>query len=979
MSERFILTDASAVIEKIRSEIPLYAFNPALIVQRKMDLLEAATFGEIDIVDATSPFMHLITSGSIISSGILSEMENINRKMYPNSAQRLQDVLPHMSDKSFADLFALPDESKFALIFSKQELIDNMVAVGDTGIRKIVLPRNTRIKALETYYSFEYPIEIRQMNHDGIQVVWDMDKPAPFSSIESNQIDHYIVKDPDTKTELLMFYVTLKQFFIRSLQETINEASETTISATFEDEFCKARVYFERATNDWVEINVTHTDKVYPATRPTAIVQVVDKVCTVSIPQIYISAGLLEPGRKVRVDIYQTKGPTSQALGSYDRTNYSMEWLAIDPVDKNIYQSMLPTLNTALAFSEETSYGGRSGLSFEEILDRMVSNAVGDPSLPITPAQVRSTLTTNGYSVIQRMDTLTKRTYLATKALPRPEASELITAANGGIHTLISSFNELAKHSGVIDNGSVMTLTPETLYSVNGDSVGIVPDAELSYLGALPRDKFAQAITNGNYYYSPFHYVLDNSNSALACRAYYLDAPSVTLRSFVAENDTTLLQVGIGEVMVDRVDSGFRVQIQTSSSKEWKELEDDEVFVQIAMSPDSSGKLAYLNGVQTGKTKDGERIFEFIMNTTWNVDSSNRLEMTSFQMITQSDQLHKTGLETTFSVLFGTTAQMPSGYRVNENVDSLLGFHLLPEGSSGINHESVRILFGKALENLWSKCRTSIQGNQYETYDIDVPKRYEEDVYQRDPVTGSELSIVNGEVVRVKLHSRGDIVEEDGVVVLQHHKGDVKMVNGEPVILKNRDTLHIADLLMIEAVYRFADSNPSTTYRQELSTKMVNWITRDLATIQKRTLEETEVFFYPTHATGAINIMYGEGLRSTVKAGQSFVIRLFINDQIYRNAAVRAELERKTVETLEKELAKKVVSVSNISKALEAVYGDDVISFEVPKLAGTQQLSLMTILDEGRSLSLRKVLHLRNDDVLTVKEDVTVEFRRHSL
>lgn len=978
MSDRYIITDAQGVIDKMRSEIPNYVFNPSLVMQRKMELLEAATFGEIDIVDATSPFMHLATAGAIFGSGILAEMEVINRRIYPYSAQRIQEILPHMSDKDFGDLFAMPDGATFVLIFSKQELIDNMVNVGDTGIRKLVIPRNTRIKALETYYSLEYPIEIRQMNHDGIQVVWDMDKPAPFASIESNQIEHFIVRDPDTKTELLLFYIPLKQFFTRTLYETINEATETTISATFEDQFCLARVYFEREANVWEEINVTYTDRVYPANRPTAIIQVVDNICTAQIPQIYINAGLLAPGRRVRLDIYQTKGPLNQSLGSYDRTNYTIEWYAIDPADKNIYQSALPILQTALAFSEETSFGGRQPLPFETIRERMTTNAIGDPSLPITPVQARSVLVTSGYSVIQRMDTLTKRTYLATRAMPRPEASELITAANGGIHTLISSFGALVKNTGVIDNGKSITLTPDVLYRITGNSTMVVDNTELATLLALPRDKLAQAISNGNYFYSPFHYVLDNSNFALDCRAYYLDQPSVTLRSFVEENDTTLLQVGIKSVTVARIDGGFKVQIQTSSSKDWKELPDENLFVQLAFSPDSSGKLTYLNGVQTGLTTDGERIYDFFLGSSFNVDSEDRLELTTFQMITQSEQLHMAPLETMFSVLFGTTSVMPTGHRINE-VDSALGFHLLDEGAYGINHERIRIRFGKALDNLWSKCRTSVDGNKYETYDVDVPKLYEQDVYERDPVTGSELKVVNGQVVRTKLHSRGDVMTENGTTVYAYRKGDVKMVNNEPVIAKNRDTLHIVDLFLIESVYRFADSSTSVAYRGEIVSKIVNWITRDLASIQKRTLEETEVFFYPVHSTGAINVMYGEGLRTTIDANQSFVIRLFINDQIYRNSDVRAELERKTVETLEKELSKKTVSVSNITKALESVYGEDVISFEVPRLAGAAQLSLVTVLDEGRSLSLRKVLQLRSDDVLAVKEDVTVEFRRHSL
>lgn len=977
MSDRYILKDAGSLIEQLRNDIPSFSHNPSLIVQRKMQLLEAATFGEIDVVDATNPFMHLVTSGAIVSSGILAEMQNINRKMYPYSAQRMQELIPHMSDKDFTDLFAIPDKATFYFIYNKQELIDNMVQVDGTGVRKLVIPRNTVVKALETHYSFEYPIEIRQMNHAGLQVVWDMDLPAPFANIESNQIEHHYVRDPSTKEELLIFKVELNQFSIRTVSEVVNEATETLIAASFTDEFCRARVWIEREDRSWLEIGTTYTDVVYPINNPTAVVRVIGSVCEVSIPQVYVTGGLISAGAKIRVDIYQTKGPISQTLGSYSRENFAIEYKAIDAADKTVFQSPMPALGTAITFSEDTSHSGRKAMTFAEVQERVITNAIGSPTLPITPVQAAGMLVTNGYQVIQRQDALTGRIYLATKKLPSPRDSGLITSANGGIHTLVSSLDDLSKRYGVIDNDRSITLTPDVLYRVPGTGAQVVDRGEFASLTALPRDQFAVAVSSGDYYYSPFHYVLDNTDvRSLDCRAYYLDAPKITLRSFVAENDSTLLQVGVGDARIERSEKGYKLFVQTNSSDEYKALTDDRVFAQIAFSSDASGKLTYLNGTLVTKSQEGERVFEFDIRTSFYVDVNHCLELTSFQMITQSDQLHYAPLETTFSILFSTTEPMPAGHQVNE-VDNMLGTHLLPYGASGINHESIRINFGTALNNLWSKCRTAVDGAEYERYEADVPMRYEADQYELDPITGSPFKIVNGEIVRTKIASRGDVVKNvNGEIVYAHHRGDVVLVNGQPVVARSRRSLNIIDVFLIEGVYRFADNDLSVGYRQDLVDSVVSWISRDLASIERRTLERTEVFFYPVHATGDINVIYGENHRTQLKATQSFTLRLYVNDQIYRNASIRAELERSSVEVLEEQLSKRTISISAITKALEAVYGEDVISFEVSRL-GNDELSLVTVVDEGRSLSLRKVLQLRNDDSLAVREDVTVEFRRH--
>lgn len=979
MSERYFLRDANTLLQRIRDDIPKFAHNPSLITQRKIQLLEAATFGELDVVDATNPFMHLISSGTIISSGILSEMENINRRMYPYSAQRIQELLPHMSDKDFSDLFARPDQAGFFFIYRKQELIDNMVEVEGTGVRKLVIPRNTMVRALDTVYSMEYPIEIRQMNHDGIQIVWDMDKRSPFASIQSNQIEHYFVKDPDTKEELLVFKVNLCQFSIRTITETANEATETVVRVSFTDKFCLARVWLEQSDKSWMEINATYTDIAYPLSRPTAVVKVIGNVCQVSIPLVYVSKGLVAAGGKVRVDVYQTRGPISQVLSSFSRENYAIEYNAIDVADKTIYQAPMTALGTAVVFSEETSYGGRMEMTFEQIRDRVITNAIGSPDLPITPVQAAGMLVTNGYQVIQKQDSLTQRTYLATRKLPPPPNPNLITAANGGIHTVVSSMDDLMGRHGVIDNGRSMTLTPDVLYRVNGSSASVVEETEFQLLNTLPRDQFAVAVSTGEYFYSPFHYVLDNTNErALACRAYYLDDPKIMLRNFVTENDTTLLQVGVGDIRIERSSNGYKVYIKTSSSDGYKELPDSQVFAQIAFASDASGRLTYLNGEQVSVDDEGERVFEFSIVTTFNVNNEDRLELTSFQMITQSDQIHYCDLETEFSIVFSTSATMPAGYRSGQ-VDTVVGTHLLPFGSVGINHETARIRLGTALSNLWSKCRVAIDEAQYETYLIDVPAVHAEDVYEKDPVTGSPFTIVNGEIVRTLIARRGDpVLKENGDPVYEHYAGDIVYDNGIPVIARNRSTTNIMDLLLIEGVYRFADNSTSVEYRKFLVDSIVNWVSLDLAQIEKRTLEQTEVFFYPVHATGAINVMYGAGLRTQLEATQSFTLRLYVNDQIYRNTELRATLERASVEVLENELSKRTVSISAITKALEAIYGDDVISFDVSPLGGGN-LTLVTVVDEGRSLSLRKVLQLRNDDSLAVREDVTVEFRRHQI
>ncbi len=963
--------------EFIKKNIEAYAHNPSLICGSVIGLLEEAT--DIDVVDATNPFMALIESSAVLASSVLSRMEVLNRRVYPRSSQTWEELYPHMSDKDFTDIYALPDTVDFSFIFAKEELIEKMVAEGDTGIRKIVIPRNTKVRALDTVFSLEYPIEIRQMNHGGIQIVWNGEKTTPLSHLTTNRIEWFTQIDSSTQTELLIFTIPMRQFDIKTLYDPVNSAQQSTINIDFPDQFYYCRVWYQDTSGEYVELPVSYSDATYSLTQPTAIVAVYGNSCSVTIPQYYVNNNMIRSSSRIRADVYHTKGNIGLSMGNYDRQQYTIEWTAIDPKDMGVFQAPLKGLNTVDVNSQQTTMGGRPALSFNQVRDRVISNAVGSPRLPITPAQIEYALDSKGYTLVRNVNTATKRIYLATRRMPEPNNVELITAANAGIHSLNASVDELVLIDTVRDNGDYITIGPDTIYRMNNSAMSMISNAERNYLKNISRDQLAQEITQGYYYYSPLHYVIDTTESALRCRAYYLQKPTLTSRSFIAENDTTLLQVGVKDARLQVTDTGFKLMVTTFSSTAYKELADSDVFVQLAFSPDFSGDMAYLNGVFEGLDENDDRVFSFDLETNYLLDATDKLEMLQFKMYDQAPQQHRTTLENKFSILFGTTAVMPTGYKPND-VDSSLGFHLLPQGVAGIIHEELTIKFGDALTNLWTSSRSIVSGNEYDTWAVDVPRTYDQDQFLKDPVTGSTIKIVNGAVVQTKTASRGDpVLKADGTIAYKHLKGDIKYGDdGQPLIIKSRRTRRLVDLFLVEASYYFGDSAPTAQYRDAMANTVITWVTKDLKDIQTRALENTKVLFYPSQTTGMVDVLYGASLTTQIEAALSFVVKIYINTLVYKNEKIREQLIRKTVQSIQESLKNKTVSMSMIMEGLKESYNDDVISFDISHIGKDGQLTLVTLLDDSKNLALKKRLTLRSDDTLAVEEDVTVEFYRHA-
>ena len=229
------------------------------------------------------------------------------------------------------------------------------------------------------------------------------------------------------------------------------------------------------------------------------------------------------------------------------------------------------------------------------------------------------------------------------------------------------------------------------------------------------------------------------------------------------------------------------------------------------------------------------------------------------------------------------------------------GFHLLPRGIAGIMHEEITVKFGDALTNLWTSSRSVVAGNEYDTWAVDVPMLYETDQYKKDPVTGSTITIVAGKVVQTKIASRGDpVLDADGQPVYQYRKGMVKYDNdGRPLIIKTRRTRRLVDLFLVEAAYYFGDSAPTVQYRESMAQTVVSWITKDLKDIQTRALENTQVLFYPSQTTGLTEVLYGASLTTSLESAQSFVVKVYINNLVYKNDKIREQLIRRTIETLQ--------------------------------------------------------------------------------
>lgn len=957
-------------------DVSQYKFNPAGIQAAAVNAVSAMYDGSITLVDPSNPFVQALENSAINTAAWMIEDAALTRKSYPAAAQTVEDIYPHMSDKDYVNRFAVPTSGKFLFFYSYDEILNKLVVDPDnSGIKKLIIPRNTYVTVNEVVFSLQYPIEIRQMAHGGLEIVYDVSVESPLQTLATNIINWKIINAPDG-TPLVSFEVLLTQFSVNSVNASPSSATGFVTTLPLTDSFYYCRVYVNEGNGVYTEMLTTHTEEIYDPAQLTAALKVLDGQLVVRIPQIYLTTAMLQ--KSIRIDVYETKGVLSMNLLTYRPEQYIVKYEAWNPSEKDQFVAPLSTMQLNYVMSAELINGGRAALSFEELRARVIKNAIGDPNIPVTPSQIEAALSDDGYSVVKNIDNITNRIYLAARPMPDPQASELITAAGGGINTLSTTMDDAVQLSTVVDNGTIVTIKPETLYKSANGVVTLVPDAEVNLINAMAPDQKAIAVNNGNYAYSPFYFVLDSSGVEFAVRPYHLDTPIIESRSFEGENDTTLLQVATDLYSIMRTATGYVVEIQTKSSDEWKALDDSEVAVHLAYIPTGDVDRAYVQGILMGKSAEGERIYHFPLDTTWRLDSNNEMQMSSFLMFNDTPRNVNLPLLTNFDVLYSSNT--PRGPQwVVSSIDSLLPLFDLPDDSYAITQEKFSIRLGYYLDKLWARARTIVGAENYERWAVDVPAKWEQDVYESDPATGAAFDIIDGQLVYRILHHAGDPkLDGQNNPIYLHRVGDVKTdAYGNPIITKQRTLVRQIDLMLVEGTYYFATNQVAADYRDFIRATIVDRVINDMSGMNNNLLELTSIYYYPTTSIGQIRVLFSNGLETYLDAGQTFRVTLYVNSSVYNNPELRATLTTNTVRVLSNQLSQRVVSMSNCIDALRSSFKEDVISIELSGLGGDKNLNVVTVIDDAQRLALKKTLITRNDETLGISEGVTVDFVLH--
>lgn len=956
------------------AEVKECGSDPQRVLQVSMDLLEEVHGGTNEIVDATSPFAFLWETAGVTHTASIEEGVSIVRRLYPSLAQTPENIYHHMSYKAYLNRFSSPSRVAVTLNVQLDQLRQYAVRPTGENYRMIIIPRDTKLTvAGDVTFMLPYPVVIKLSDANTLQVYYDNEIISPFQQLTTNALEARVYKDASSNVTWIRMDVEMIQINAKQVTDNVQRGYYFVQNISFTDQFFFVRAYYqtEETGDAWIEMLTTHSPVVYDPNRPTLQLKVTEQMVNVSLPLIYQNSGLISGA--IRIDVFTSKGDLVQDMSNFAVSDFILDMSTLDPArDTGTYTAALNFV-TVRAWTASTTSGGKGAVPFPALIERVVDNAVGELKVPITNIQVSANAENSGFDLVTNVDVLTNRAFLATRKLPAPSNTKLMTSANVGIATYITDNPSTISHPWVAVKPDRTTFLAKNLYqSVNGVIRLLSRDEVIALQALQDTNKLAQ-LNNNRYLYSPFYYVVDRSSLELTLRPYHLDKPEATNLNFVLQNQTLNQVVNTASYFLEKTDTGYRLTIQTKSGAVYKQMSDASVGVQLAVYPTDSSRLAYWKGVQVGTLPDGERVFQFDIVTDHDINSDHHISFTNAQIDQSGPQSIWVDLKTELKIIY-VTSSITSNYKPDAT-SPLVGTFLDTSPIAGVTHEILSTTFGHNLSSLWSRSRTLPDQTIYQRYTVDVPLIATKTIYKQDAQTGSAVSVVDGEIVFDVLYQAGaPILDEQGQPLFRHRKGDVILQNGIPVI----DTVKVGrrelDMMFVDGRHYFVDDPAFLAYNNEFVKQITTWILQDMSTLQAKALEKTKFFFYPKNQLTSVVLLNSDGIEVKLDSEQSLTLDIYVTADVFRSADARLRMREKAIRYLDTWIGETTLSVSDAAQDLKGIYGDSVTSLRVRGLGGPLDMQFARISQSEARFCLKRILDAQQDGSYIISEDVTINW-----
>lgn len=955
-----------------------HAHNPDAMASLLLERISAGTVEgkSYTLTNPTDPVAALAEMATLMGQATIEANRQMMPVFYPAMARNFDDLYRHMSDRDMLDVFAQPAHATIKYLISYDSIMNKAHPVGSDEVRKLTVPRDTQVKVAGYTFTQQYPLDIRVLPYGSVQAYIDSKNKNPIEPFPEVFLNCEVVTLPNTDIKVVVVDVPMLQYTVTPHHDTVIADMGWEGTFPYKNHFFTVRVW-NYNNGVWVEIPTKYSKVGYDRTKPTAVVMVDRKTVKVAIPEVYIKTGLVSGD--IRVDVHDTLGPINVNLGGYNVDDYTINMRDFGEETLPAHKLPLKNLELFAAMCEGNAQGGRVQLPFPALKERVINNAIGAKSLPISEKQLINEQEKLGLSLEKAIDFATGRIYHATTDVPDSTLSGVSSPIGTISSTAMVDRNTLDQINAATAHGQRYTLSPDTVYRNDG-SFKIDVDLTNTWK-LLPKRDLVALANQGGYYFTPFHYVLDMNNDSVDVRPYWITSPSIEERRFLDHNETLGLDVHTGQYSITKFERGYKIQTKTKSEKPYQDLRDDQLFAQLNFKLTADERsTAYVNGTIVGED-GGERIWEFIIDTTLDIDRNDEIIINNFRVASENPVPVPMALDASLELFYGTVDYYPINYSRSEMDNNVIA---PTRDAKVITHERLRLHIGDSLKHLWTASRPINDTINYERHTELVYKTWQTNVVKMDgKFPAYEIINLPGGGKDVKViyeHRKGDfMLDGEGNKIVLHRPGDVVYgTDNKPVIKNSRSILYQFALSAFDAKYLFSDVRETKRYLLDVIRNIVHTVTVTLVDVRKNLLDETKIYYKPKTTIGDVEILRDDGSRDYIPSEQVFRLRTFLTATNRGNV----ELVTKLNETIRRLMAtylkeNRTISLSGMAEYIKKSIGGVTITVEFEKMGPEGDLSMFTVVDKTATINVSKRLEIAPDGGVVIKDNIIITPTRH--
>lgn len=940
--------------------------DPASIQNTILKDLETRSADAVIVSDPNNAFNVLLEGNASSIANCARVIDTTVNGLYKRRCDTVEELHRHMSGFDYVFETYGPAQTTVRLMLDKDDLISRAEVFND-DYRKVVIPATSVFSIGPRQYGLYYPIEIRiNRTTDNVTVAYDTSIQNPLKTLETNVVENVTFKQNGINWLVLTF--PIYQFTRQDIDEVIPSLQGFHKKYSYTGNFYAARVW-TLINSVWTELDYTLSDDTYDRMKPTARIQILSdlKKVDVSIPYIYFTNRQI--GNRLKISLFSTEGEIDIAITQAEATAANVNFDVENSTRFTTILGQLPTIK--LVPTETRVVGGSNGLPFLTLRDRVINNSLYS-KVPVSPTEVTQHFNKAGFEVSKQLDTITDRVYIANRKLTGGFNNQ-VSVTSGAIEIKRSKLSSYSTIKAYADN--TVTILPTTIYRYVSLAKTCIPldDTERTRLGSMTKQALADEMNAVTYTRTPYHIVLYGNDRYPLSKSFNLD-PTIKSLKYIQENAKSTIQMSVVNADVIHLTNntgGYTLRLAIQKTADMASIPESAIYVVLVVQ-DKSGRSVYFKATRTFDT-DTVQVYSVTLPTDYHITIDRY-----FRSIAYVEKDEVVTCDIPLEATFDIRLLVSRDYAADVIDDTTLKVALPEEFSShvALAKQSLTVTFGEDMSDGIYNATSAIWGPQtYVKWLETVYLTYPNDVYKTDENGLIILKVVKGVPTPILLHKAGDfILDTNGQKIPQYVEGDFKRdTNGLPIVNSERELTYYIDSIQFDGRLYASEHPTDVKYANDLRAALKSYVDT-VVELGRDLSEQTKTYFLPTRTMGTATFSVGDGTTVQYDLGLSFKIKYYVTEAIRKDEARLALITKVTEDTITEEVAKQVISTTEMTRVLKNALGDMIVSIDTLGINGVNNLQTLISAEDNDTTAVALKLVVNADGTLSLKKDIEIQW-----